>query len=894
MHSKKTWMAGIWMAGIGRSVSFLTCIAALIFCSALSAQAPRPASPSGNSEKMPWLDTSLPLDQRVDALVGQMTLEEKASQVVHLSAAIPRLQVPAYNWWTEALHGVLTSKATVFPEPIALAATFDTARIHEMAIAIGNEARAKYERDIAAGRHQGIGLDFWSPNINIFRDPRWGRGQETYGEDPFLTGRMGVAYVTGMQGDDPKYYRVISTPKHYAVHSGPEPERHRIDVKVSKHDEEDTYLPAFRAAVVEGKAGSVMCVYNSVNGEPGCANEFLLEDQLRGKWKFDGYVVSDCDAVYDIYRGHHYTKTLAEAGAISMKRGTDLDCNEPGNNYSRYVDAVKQGLLTDAELTTAVKRLFTARFRLGMFDPPSMVKYASTPPSEIESEPHRQLALQLGRESMVLLKNDGTLPLKASVKKIAVVGPLADQDRVLWGNYNGTPSHTVTALDGIRAEFSSAAVTFSPGTTFLRTGEAVPVNALRSPDSKPGLKAEYFANTELTGSPLMTRIDKQVDFDFSGVSPAKGIGPQNFSVRWTGSITPRQSGPYQLAFTGDDGYRVWLDGKLLFEDWGTHGPSTKSAEVEFEKGHSYAIRLEYFQAGGGAVAKFSWAFMRGDPLKEALDTAKDADVVVALVGITSLLEGEEMAVNLPGFKGGDRTSLDLPAEEEKLLESLKAAGKPLVVVLLNGSALAVNWAGENANAIVDAWYPGEEGGAAIAETLSGRNNPAGRLPVTFYKGVDQLPGFEDYSMKNRTYRYFTGKPLYPFGYGLSYSSFVYSGLKTANSLKAGDPLTVEADVKNTSAVDGDEVAELYLTYPQLPGAPLRALRGFTRVHLNAGTSLHVTFTLTPRDLSMVDESGDRLVAPGVYSVSIGSGQPGTDAPGVDGSFQIMGEEKLPD
>ena len=578
-----------------------------------------------------------------------------------------------------------------------------------------------------------------------------------------------------------------------------------------------------------------------------------------------------------------------------MKRGTDLDCNEPGNDYSFYVDAVKQGLLPEKDLDTAVKRLFRARFELGMFDPPSMVKYASTPLSEIESVPHRELALQLARESIVLLKNDGTLPLKAGVKHIAVIGPLADQERVLWGNYNGTPSHTVTVLDGIRSEFASATVTFEPGTSFLRAGQAIPTEALSTPDHQHGLKAEYFDNIDLKGAPVVTRVDKQVDFDFSGVAPAPGLGSQNFSVRWTGSITPSQSGSYSIGFTGDDGYRVWVDGKLLVEDWGMHAPSTKTADLQLEKGHAYALRVEYFQGGGGAVAKLFWNAPTADPGAAAVEAARRADVVIAVVGITSALEGEEMNVNLPGFKGGDRTSLDLPAEEETLLRSVKATGKPLVVVLMNGSALAVNWANQNANAILDAWYPGEEGGAAVAETLSGKNNPAGRLPVTFYKSVDQLPPFEDYAMSNRTYRYFTGQPLYPFGYGLSYTRFSYSDLKlSGKAIQAGQPLTVEADVKNTGSRQGDEVAELYLTYHQLRGAPVRALKGFNRVHLAPGDTAHLRFTLSPRDLSIVNESGDRVISAGTYQLSIGGGQPGTGAAITSGSFEISGEEKLPE
>ena len=439
--------------------SFLVILSGFLALS-LAAQAP----PSADKPK--YLDPSLPVDVRVDDLVSRMTLEEKTSQLVNQARAIPRLNVPEYDWWSEALHGVANAGvATVFPEPIGLAATFDDPLIHQMAVVIGTEARAKHNQAVREGRRNIMeGLDFWSPNINIFRDPRWGRGQETYGEDPFLTGRMGVAFVTGLQGDDPKYYRVISTPKHYAVHSGPEPTRHSMDIPASKHDMEDTYLPAFRASVVEGKAGSVMCAYNRVNGEPACANTFLLVDTLRNAWKFDGYVVSDCDAVADIERGHHFTKTPAEAAAISLKRGMDNDCADFGrktkdnSDYVRFFDAVKQGLITEQDVDVALKRLFTARMKLGMFDPPEMVKYAQTPDSEIDSAPHRELALKTARESMVLLKNDGVLPLTAKVKKIAVFGPLAESTEVLHGNYAGTASHAVTALEGIRKQFAGAKV----------------------------------------------------------------------------------------------------------------------------------------------------------------------------------------------------------------------------------------------------------------------------------------------------------------------------------------------------------------------------------------------------------------------------------------------------
>ena len=749
--------------------------AALVCCSGMwVAGAQNPPQLAG--AKPAYLNTGLPVEKRAADLVGRMTLEEKASQLVNQARAIPRLNIPAYDWWSEALHGVINNGVTEFPEPIALGATFDAPAIHRMAIIIGTEGRIKHVQAVRAGSTTFFsGLDFWAPNINIFRDPRWGRGQETYGEDPFLTARMGVAFVTGMQGDDPRYYRVISTPKHFAVHSGPEPTRHIADVTVSKHDELDTYLPAFRATVTEAKADSVMCAYNSINGQPACANEFLLQDQLRGKWGFKGYVVSDCGAVRDIFDGHHYKPTQPEASAISLQRGMDNECVDfttkvkDDHDYKPYIDAVKQGTLKESEIDVALTRLFTARMKLGMFDPPEMVPYNKIDEKLLDGAAHRDLARKIADEAMVLLKNDGVLPLKTTGIKIAVVGPLADQTHVLLGNYNGIPTHTVSVLEGLRKEFPGATINFVPGTQFL--------------------------------------------------------GKE-------GPLTPRQEG--------------WSEADLT-------------------------------------------------PQPEAIDAARNADVVVAVVGITSKLEGEEMRVNEPGFNGGDRTSLDLPKPEENLLEALAATHKPLVVVLTNGSALSVNWAKEHANAILDAWYPGEEGGTAVAETLSGRNNPAGRLPVTFYTGVSQLPPFEDYSMKGRTYRYFEGTPLYPFGYGLSYSTFSYRGLTLpTNSVRAGSPMVAEVTVTNTSHRAGDEVAQLYLSFPSVPGAPLRALRGFQRVHLEAGASQKLRFELQPRDMSMVTEAGDPIVAEGQYTVSVGGGQPNTGVKVLTGTFSVKGKITLPE
>ena len=862
-----------------------------------------------SAEKPAYLNPSLPAEARAADLVKQMTLDEKASQLVNQARAIPRLGVPAYDWWSEALHGVAQNGTTEFPEPMGLASTFDTKAIHEMAIAIGIEGRIKHAQAVRAG-HSNIfeGLDFWAPNINIFRDPRWGRGQETYGEDPFLTARMGVAFVTGMQGDDPHYYRVISTPKHYAVHSGPEPTRHTADVEVSKHDELDTYLAAFRATVTEAKAGSVMCAYNSINGQPACANEFLLEDQLRGKWGFKGYVVSDCGAVRNIFDGHHYEPTQDQASAISLHRGMDNECVDfrtkvaDNRDYRPYLDAVKEGYLKVSDIDTALTRLFTARMKLGMFDPPEMVPYTKIDEKQLNSPAHRAMALKLANESMVLLKNDGVLPLKTEGIKIAVVGPLAEQTRMLLGNYNGIPTHTVSILEGIKKEFPGAKIDFVAGTTYL-SKETVPVpDALLSWDGKPGAQAIY-TSEDLTADDrpkatvLAERMEAGIDSGFhAGEPPPTAVaGVKPLAIHWNSILTARETGDYILGVEGDGFINLKVNGQGMASSWGTVGVETKVSHIHLDKGAQYPISLDYSPNDSPkAKIRLVWSKMDYAPNPAAVEAAKKADIAVAVVGITSELEGEELQVSEPGFKGGDRTSLDLPMPEQRLLEALATANKPMVVVLTNGSALSVNWAKEHANAILDAWYPGEEGGTAVAQTLSGKNNPAGRLPVTFYTGVSQLPPFEDYSMKGRTYRYFDGKPLFPFGYGLSYTSFTYSGLNVPNGVAAGGPLVAEATVTNTGKLAGDEVAQLYLSFPNVKGAPLRALRGFKRIHLEAGASQKVRFELSPRDLSMVTEAGEPIVAEGAYTISIGGGQPNTGAPGVTGSFDVKGSVTLPE
>ena len=858
--------------------------------------------------KPAYLDPSLPAEQRAADLVHRMTLPEKATQLVNQARAIPRLNIPAYDWWSESLHGVMRDGTTEFPEPIGLGATFDAPVIHQMAEVIGIEGRIKHAQAVRAG-HSDIfeGLDFWAPNINIFRDPRWGRGQETYGEDPFLTARLGVAFVSGLQGDDPRYYRAISTPKHFAVHSGPEPTRHIADVSVSKHDELDTYLPAFRATVIEAKAGSVMCAYNSINGQPACANEFLLQDQLRGKWGFKGYVVSDCGAMIDIFKGHHFKPTQPEASAISLQRGMDNECVDGTNkvtddhDYKPYLDAVKLGFLKESEIDVALTRTFTARMKLGMFDPPEMTPFTKIDEKLLDSAAHRALARRIANESMVLLKNDGVLPLRTTNIKIAVVGPLADQVKVLLGNYNGIPSHTVSVLEGLRAEFPAATINYVPGTQFLRKDVTPVPTAVLTADGKPGVRASYSklgittANQKEKPAPLATRIEPVIDLAAAPL-PKEVAGVKPLAVHWEATLTPQETGEYNLGIQGTGSFRLTLDGKELTKANHDGGVEPKLSRVHLEKDKPYQLLVTYGEGRNNPPAvRLLWSKVDLAPDPAAVAAARDADVVVAVVGITSELEGEEMQVNEEGFKGGDRTSIDLPKPEQALLEAVAATGKPLVVVLTNGSALGVNWAATHANAILEAWYPGEEGGSAVAETLSGKNNPAGRLPVTFYKDVNQLPPFESYAMKGRTYRYFEGAPLYPFGYGLSYTTFTYSDLFIPNNpVTAGSPLMAEVTVTNTGQRAGDEVAQLYLSFPKIPGAPLRALRAFQRVRLNAGASQRLRFELQPRDLSMVTEDGVPIVAEGVYTVSVGGGQPNTGVQVLTQTFSVTGKLTLPE
>ena len=869
-----------------------------------------------SQKPLPYLDPSLPTEQRVDDLVSRMTLDEKVAQLINTTPAIPRLGIPAYDYWSEGLHGIARSGyATLFPQAIGMAATWDTPLVNQISTVISTEARAKYNEAVRHDVHSiYYGLTIWSPNINIFRDPRWGRGQETYGEDPFLTARLGVAFVKGLQGDDPTYFRTIATPKHYAVHSGPESTRHSANIDPTPHDLWDTYLPAFRATITEAKAYSIMCAYNAIDKYPACANKMLLETILRGDWKFQGFVTSDCGAVDDFFEpnAHHTSPDRDSAAVAGVEAGPDTNC---GRTYLALTDAVKKGLIKESQLDVSLRRLYLARYKLGLFDPPETMLWSKVPFSEVNSPAHAALALKTARESMVLLKNsNNTLPLApAKIKTIAVIGPNAAELSAVEGNYNAVPKDPLLPVDGIIRQFPAATVLYAQGSPYAENASIViPRTQFRSgPGSNvEGLKGEYFNNDSLTGTPALVRVDKQIDFDWNSTSPDPSrLDPKAFSVRWTGTMQAPAPGDYEVTgmlahcypCNNSEHYTIRFDGKdmLAFqvsEDKAQHGSTTTAVKLHFDdtKPHNFEVTYAHRARLFGAGLSLQWT-APVEPLRaQALDVIKRSDVVVAFVGLSPNLEGEEMPVHIPGFSGGDRTDITLPAAQQQLLEAAKATGKPLVVVLMNGSALAVNWAQQNADAILEAWYPGDGGSQAIAESLTGFNNPSGRLPITFYTGLDQLPAFEDYAMASRTYRYFKGKPLYGFGYGLSYTTFAYSNLKlSASTLHAGDSLTVEADVKNTGARAGEEVAELYLTPPHTDVSPNLALGGFTRVRLAPGETKHISLTLDPRTLSQVDDKGVRAVTRGSYKIALGGAQPSETSNSQSVTFTIEGTQELP-
>lgn len=849
---------------------------------------------------LPYLNTNFSIEERVSDLISRMTLKEKISQMRYDAPAIERLNIPEYNWWNECLHGVARAgRATVFPQAIGLAATWDKDLIFRLAAVISDEARAKHHEFVRRGKRLIYqGLTFWSPNINIFRDPRWGRGQETYGEDPYLTGEIAVQFIKGLQGDDPRYLKTIATSKHYAVHSGPEPDRHVFDARVSDRDLWETYLPHFRKTVIEADVQSIMCAYNRFRGVPCCGSSLLLTDILRNQWGFRGYTVSDCWAIMDFYNFHKVVDTGPQAAAMAVKAGTDLNC---GVVFRELSKAEEEGLLSENEIDAAVSRLFTARMKLGMFDPPEMVPYTKIPYEIVDCSEHRQLALEAARKSIVLLKNEsGLLPLPTNLDTIAVIGPNADDVEVLLGNYNGIPTDPVTPLRGIREKVS--AKTRVIHTLGCEWAEGLPVLELVSSEalsvsveegSERGLKGEYFDNREFQGQPIFTRIDRTIDFNWFEGSPDKSLPDDDFAIRWTGFLKPKNSGSYLIGGEGFNGFNLYLNGKLLVKFDGTHHSAKRYQKVDLVAGKKYPLKLEFFEKTNHASMQLLWRVPGRDLDKEALEAAGKADVVVMVMGLSPRLEGEEMDVPVEGFTGGDRIKLSLPRIQEDLLKKIQALSKPVVLVLLNGSALAIKGVSQNIPAILEAWYPGQAAGTALADVLFGDYNPAGRLPVTFYRTADDLPPFSDYAMEGKTYRYFRKEPLYPFGFGLSYTTFAYSNLQVPPTVEAGEAFEVSVEVENTGERAGEEVVQLYVSDvdASVP-VPFRSLQGFERIYLDPGEQKSICFRLTPRQISLINEFGQREVEPGVIEISVGGGQPGVTIPGTETPQVLIRQIKL--
>lgn len=830
----------------------------------------------------PMWNYHLPVEQRVNDVVSRLTLEEKVNQMLNATPAIPRLGIPAYDWWNEVLHGVARTpyKVTSYPQAIGMAATWDTNSLKLMAQFSATEGRAIHNLAIENNKtgNRYMGLTYWTPNINIFRDPRWGRGQETYGEDPFLTAKLGAAFVRGLQGNDNKYLQAAACAKHFAVHSGPEPSRHSDNFNPSAYDLWDTYLPAFKELVTKADVAGVMCAYNAVNTQPCCASDLLMSDILRNQWKFTGYVTSDCWAIDDFFRYHKTHKDSTSSAIDAVIHGTDVECGR--TVYLALIDAVKNGLIKESQLDVSLKRLFTIRYRLGMFDPPSMVKYAQTPSAVLESDAHKAHALKMAQQSIVLLKNqNNTLPLSKKIKKIAIVGPNADNTIAVLGNYNGMPSKVVSVLQGLKEKLGygaevvyEKAINFTNDTLLVRKD----ITALYQYDGKPGVKAEYFNNEKLEGQPVLIKIEKEINHHWpEGEEPYSGIKSTHYSARYTTYITADKDEVMNFESEANDGYRITVNDSVMVDVWERNRWGSKQFNLPVRKGVTYKIEMSFRQSEGDATVKlFAGNYVKTN-FAALAEKLKDADAIIFAGGISPQLEGEEMPVTVPGFKGGDRTSIMLPSVQTELMKALRITGKPVVFVMLTGSAIAIPWEDENIPAIINAWYGGQAAGTAIADVLFGDYNPAGRLPVTFYKSDTDLPGFSEYSMKNRTYRYFKGDALYPFGYGLSYTTFNYSKINAPASITAGKKVAISTVVKNTGSKDGEEVVQLYLVHQNAKGtAPLKVLKGFKRIALRAGESKNISFTLTPEDLSLVSEDGKLYQPKGKVTISIGGGQPG--------------------
>jgi beta-glucosidase len=790
--------------------------------------------------------------------------------------------------------------ATVFPQAIGMAATFDTELMSRVANAISDEARAKHEH-FASSNQRGIytGLNFWTPNINIFRDPRWGRGMETYGEDPLLTSSMANVFIKGLQGNDKKYFKTIATIKHFVAHSGPEEGRSGFNVNISDNDFLETYTPAFKSAVQNAGVYSLMCAYNAYRSEPCCSNDYLLNQLLRKQWGFKGFIVTDCGAVTNIYRkgAHEKVETAEEASARAIKAGVDLEC---GSAFAALDKAIEKKLITEAELDNALRRLFTARFLLGSFDGYDKVAYTKIPYSVVESKAHVQLSLEAARKSIVLLKNSNNiLPLKKSIKTLAVIGPNADDAEVLLANYNGLPSTIVTPLLGLKKALPNTKILFAQGSPHA---EGLPVLGLIEPaflftdaaGTKQGLAGEYFNNTKFAGDAVLKTTDSNINFNWIKNAPAPGIDKYNFSVRWKGYLKPTEDGDYYLDMGGSN-FELIINDSSLFKFNSEHGPEHRYKKLFLKGGQAYPLQINCRNTGANAVLQLNWEKLGKNYEDEAIAAASNADAVVLCMGLSPRIEGEEMDVKLDGFNGGDRIKLSLPAVQQSLIKKVTALGKPVVVVLLNGSAVAVNWEKDNAAAIVETWYGGQQAGTAIADVLTGKFNPCGRLPVTFYTSENELPAFENYDMKGRTYRYYGGKPLYEFGYGLSYTNFTYSNIRIKKTAKIGEVVTVTVDIQNTGKTDGGEVAQLYLSnLNKKDNTPLRSMKGFKQLFLKKGEKKTVSFTLQPADFSLINSESKRVVAQGKFRIAAGGKQPTIFEKGnvVETIIELKGNEKV--
>ena len=823
----------------------------------------------GTRYEYPFQNPSLTPDERAADLVSRLTLDEKVAQMQHAAPAIERLGVPEYNWWNECLHGVARSGlATVFPQAIGMAAMWDDEAMFSIADIISDEARAKYH-DYAARGKRGMnqGLTYWTPNINIFRDPRWGRGQETYGEDPYLSGELAVDFIKGLQGDDPRYLKLVATIKHFAVHSGPESTRSSANVTPNVYDLYETYLPHFRKTVEQANVYSAMCAYQRLDGLPCCGNPFLSE-LLRKEWGFEGYIVSDCGGIGYFHNPHRVTSSPEESSAMAVKAGTDLNC---GGTYASLTSAVEKGLITEAEIDVSVKRLMLARIKLGQFDPLDMQKYAKIPLSTVDSETHRQAALDAARKSIVLLKNDNqTLPFSKDVKKIAVIGPNANDPEALLGNYHGSAPYLITPYQAIRQKLPNAEVSFALGCQldekkcFLQT---VASQYLFTDASlkENGLKGEYFENKDCSGAPAYLRTDSTLDFKFYVKAPFEDQNRDPYSVRWTGVIVPPVTGEYVIGAEGFSGYEVFIDDQSLAKWSGIYDPEKRYKYISLEGGKAYAIRVEYFSENSAqSLIRLIWSIPDNNLEEKAIRAAREAELVVLCMGINISMENE----------GRDRKDVRLPEMQRRLIDKIRQTGKPIVLTLNNGSAIALGEETENIAAIIEAWYPGQSGGTAIADVIFGDYNPAGRLPITFYRSLEQLPDFDDFNMEGRTYRYFRDKPLFEFGYGLSYSTFVYEIESAPASFAPDKPLELSVKITNTGKYDGDEIAQLYVSLPDDKyRVPIRSLQGFKRVHLKAGESRSLRFTLKPEQFQTRDENNNPVTPAGKATISIGGKQP---------------------